>query len=168
MTQRIPIRLILRCLCVSSPSTMCEGEKTTTMPEVKEETTHTPVQGKEGESVKEDGMGGHKQEDTQSTCSDSSSSSSSSSPSQSSTSSTDGCVSGGGGGGVSVSSAPDTSRAINIEDSDKKYVVIEPSKPKTWLAAYKLVPQSSLYSKLCLASLPSLAYVKGCVCLSCP
>lgn len=71
-----------------------------------------------------------KQEDTHSTCS-TASSSASSSPSQTSTSSSE--------GGNGSPSAQEASRAINIEDSDKKYVVIEHSKPKTWLAAYKLV-----------------------------
>ena len=74
-----------------------------------------------------------KQEDTQSTCS-TASSSTSSSPSHSSTSSSE-----GSNGSPSTQEA---SRAINIEDSDKKYVVIEPNKPKTWLAAYKLVSSS--------------------------
>lgn len=74
-----------------------------------------------------------KQEDTHSTCS-TASSSASSSPSQSSSSSSE--------GGSGSPSTQEATRAINIEDSDKKYVVIEPSKPKTWLAAYKLVSSS--------------------------
>lgn len=75
-----------------------------------------------------------KQEDTHSTCS-TASSSASSSPSQSSSSSSE--------GGSGSPSTQEATRAINIEDSDKKYVVIEPSKPKTWLAAYNsLAPRT--------------------------
>lgn len=76
----------------------------------------------EGEEQKEEEEVDRKdiQEDSQSTCSNSSCSPSSTSSEASSS-----------------PSAQDAPRVINMEDSDKKYGVVEPTKPKTWLAAYK-------------------------------
>ncbi|KAK8743580.1 hypothetical protein OTU49_001139 [Cherax quadricarinatus] len=66
-------------------------------------------------------------DDAQSTCSSTSSTPSSTSSEATSSSSSEGGA----------------QRAIHIEDSDKKYIVVEPTKPKTWLAAYKsLAPRT--------------------------
>lgn len=72
------------------------------------------------------------QEDNRSMCSNSSShTSSSSSPSSTSSEAS------------SSPSAQDAPRIITMEDSDKKYGVVEPTKPKTWLAAYNsLAPRT--------------------------
>ncbi|MPC67254.1 hypothetical protein E2C01_061426 [Portunus trituberculatus] len=116
-----------------------EGREEMTHPQPGEGVEHMKGAERQDEGAKNTGETAtttvqDKQEDTHSTCS-TASSSASSSPSQTSTSSSE--------GGSSSPSAQEASRAINIEDSDKKYVVIEHSKPKTWLAAYKLVSSSS-------------------------
>lgn len=76
-------------------------------------------------------------EDARSTCSNSSSdTSSSASSSDASTTSSSTSTS---SGGPSDASEGEPSRVIKIEDSGRQFDVVEPTKPKTWFAAFKLV-----------------------------
>ncbi|XP_042240730.1 carbohydrate sulfotransferase 3-like isoform X2 [Homarus americanus] len=120
-------------------------EKDKGVPKLTEEVEKNVVVNKtEGQKDEEKLEGKEKnQEDTQSTCSNTSSDTSSSSTPSSTSSDGGSSSSSSSSSSTSSSSTEDAPRVIHIEDSDKKYSVVEPTKPKTWLAAYNsLAPRT--------------------------